>query len=74
MNHIEILKYLYDTSNTFNQTIQTGMKALAFTLIDASPLELFVASAGLNGENRTSLRKSLCLSVASLGFLDVESS
>ena len=48
------------------------MKALAFTLIDASPLELFVASAGLNGENRTSLRKSLCLSVASLGFLDVE--
>jgi hypothetical protein len=35
----------FDTINYLPSKIQTGIKAQALTLIDALPLELFVASA-----------------------------
>jgi len=49
------------------------MKAIAFTSKKMRyRFALFATSAGLNEENGTSLKKSLCLSIASLGFLEVE--
>jgi hypothetical protein len=47
-----------------------GIKALAFTFINASPVILIETSAELNGGFFFSLRKLNCLNVVSFEFLE----